>query len=102
MRAHRSSLASQGRRAGLFRREGDYWTIAYEGGLVRLKDAKGLHYLGQLLHHPGRAFQVEELMTLVTDGARSHHPPDGARAFDTYDSAAAERARKAATNRIRQ
>src|SRR5262249_39688483 len=28
----------------VFRREGDYWTLALDGTLVRLKDAKGFHH----------------------------------------------------------
>jgi hypothetical protein len=45
----------------LFRREGEYWTVAYDGAVVRLRDAKGLHYLAQLLTHPGREFHVIDL-----------------------------------------
>src|SRR5439155_1606819 len=81
--------------------EGDYWTIAYEGSVVRLKDAKGLHYLGQLLRHPGRAFEVVELKMLVADGARLT-PGRRAPSVDPGGGDAAERARKAVTNRIRQ
>src|SRR4029450_2411016 len=40
----------------LFRREGEYWTVAYDGSVVRLRDTKGLHHLAQLLAHPGRGF----------------------------------------------
>jgi hypothetical protein len=29
----------------LFRREGEYWTVAYDGSVVRLRDAKGLRHL---------------------------------------------------------
>jgi signal transduction histidine kinase/CheY-like chemotaxis protein len=36
----------------LFRREGDYWTVAYAGTVCRLKDSKGLHYLARLLAQP--------------------------------------------------
>ena len=38
----------------LFRREGEYWTISYEGAVVHLKDAKGLRHLARLLADPGR------------------------------------------------
>jgi hypothetical protein len=34
---------------GTFRREGEYWTIAYAGVVVRLRDTKGLQYLGHLV-----------------------------------------------------
>lgn len=81
----------------MFRREGDYWTLAYEGRLVRLRDAKGLHYLGQLLRHADREFEVGDLVARTFRvQRRPHHdrPSEIARN--------AERARKAVTNRIRQ
>src|SRR5206468_9035038 len=37
----------------VFRREGDYWTLSWHTHVVRLKDAKGLHYIAYLLAHPG-------------------------------------------------
>jgi len=45
----------------LFRREGEYWTVRYDGVVVRLKDAKGLHHLARLLTHPGREFHAIDL-----------------------------------------
>ena len=45
----------------LFRREGEYWTVSYDGSVVRVRDAKGLHYLAQLLAHPGREFHAIDL-----------------------------------------
>ena len=45
----------------VFRREGDYWTVVYEGSLVRLRDSKGLRLLARLLAEPGREFHVIEL-----------------------------------------
>jgi hypothetical protein len=50
--------------SGLFRREGEYWTIAFEGETFRLRDAKGLHYLVYLLRHPGREFHVIDLAAI--------------------------------------
>ena len=49
----------------VFRKEGEYWTLAYEGRIARLKDAKGLHYIAHLVRHPGRGFHVRELVALV-------------------------------------
>jgi tetratricopeptide (TPR) repeat protein len=43
------------------RREGEYWTVTYEGSLVRLRDSKGLRYLATLLANPGREFHVLDL-----------------------------------------
>jgi hypothetical protein len=45
----------------LFRREGEYWTVAYDGAVVRLHDAKGLRHLARLLAHPGREFHAVDL-----------------------------------------
>jgi hypothetical protein len=50
--------------ASVFRREGEYWSIAFEGQIFRLKDAKGLRYLGRLLQDPGREFHVLDLVAL--------------------------------------
>jgi hypothetical protein len=46
----------------VFRREGDYWTVAYGGETARLRDVKGLRYLACLLHRPGREVHVLELV----------------------------------------
>ena len=53
----------------LFRREGEYWTVAFAGKLVRMRDAKGLGYLARLLRHPHREFHVLDL--LVGDAPRA-------------------------------
>jgi hypothetical protein len=45
----------------LFRQEGEYWTVVFDGSVVRLKDTKGLRYLARLLTHPGREFHVVDL-----------------------------------------
>jgi pimeloyl-ACP methyl ester carboxylesterase len=56
--------------AMLFRREGDYWTVAFGGKVVRMRDAKGLGYLARLLRDPHREFHVLDL--LVGDAARAN------------------------------
>jgi len=45
-----------------FRREGEYWTISYEGRVIRIKHSKGLLYIAQLLANPGREFHVIDLV----------------------------------------
>ncbi len=45
----------------VFRREGEYWTVCYDGSVVRLKDAKGLRHLARLLANPGREFHATDL-----------------------------------------
>jgi tetratricopeptide (TPR) repeat protein len=52
-------------------REGDYWTVQYDGRTVRVKDLKGIHYLARLLGDPVREFHVLDLVAAV------HPPPPG-------------------------
>jgi hypothetical protein len=54
-----AAVAEVGRK--VFRREGEYWTVCYQGTVVRLKDAKGLRHLARLLAHPGREFHAVDL-----------------------------------------
>jgi pimeloyl-ACP methyl ester carboxylesterase len=56
--------------AMMFRREGEYWTVAFGGKLVRMRDAKGLGYLARLLRHPHREFHALDL--LVGDAPRAN------------------------------
>jgi hypothetical protein len=46
----------------VFRREGDYWTIAYGGSVFRLHDVKGLEYLARLLATPHTSLHVLDLV----------------------------------------
>jgi AAA ATPase domain len=48
-------------RPSLFRREGEYWAIAYEGDAFRLKDSKGLRYLARLLAERGHELHALDL-----------------------------------------
>jgi len=50
----------------VFRREGDYWTVSWNGNVVRLKDAKGLNYISYLLANPGRQVLACELAATGT------------------------------------
>jgi tetratricopeptide (TPR) repeat protein len=52
--------------ANVFRREGDYWSVVFEGRTVRVRDLKGIRYLAQLLAHPGREFHVLDLVAAET------------------------------------
>ena len=45
----------------LFRREGDFWRIAYGGREALLKDAKGLRYIAQLLANPNTELPAQAL-----------------------------------------
>jgi hypothetical protein len=63
-----AGLPSQAGR-NVFRREGEYWTVCYQGSVVRVKDAKGLHHLARLLAHPGREFHAADLEAAETQPA---------------------------------
>jgi hypothetical protein len=55
----------------VFRRAGEYWSIAYERDAFRLKDSKGLRYLARLLGEPGRELHALDLVA----GERPAVPP---------------------------
>src|SRR5262245_26526910 len=60
-----------------FAREGEYWTVAYDGTVVRLRDSTGLRHLAQLLWHPHREFHALDLMRALAlaGGSRGGRPP---------------------------
>jgi hypothetical protein len=62
--------------AGVFRREGEYWTVAYRGKTARLRDTKGLYYIARLLAQPGRELHVRDLATMnqQSDTGNSSEP----------------------------
>ncbi|MGH2499626.1 MAG: hypothetical protein ACRDF0_06010 [Candidatus Limnocylindria bacterium] len=54
----------------VFRHEGDYWSVIFEGHTVRLRDLKGMRYLARLLADPGREYHVLDLVAAET-GSRA-------------------------------
>ena len=75
-------------RGHIFRREGEYWTIAYEETLFRLRDGKGLRYLAYLLSHPDERIHCADLWSAANGNA-------------DIAAASAERSRVAVTKRIK-
>ena len=71
-----------------FRREGDRWILAFDGGVVELCDAKGFHDLSQLLSQPNTSIHCLEL------AGRSAEPTGDAPMLD-------ERARRELAERVR-
>jgi DNA-binding response OmpR family regulator len=59
----------------LFRREGEFWTVAFEGAAFRLRDSKGLHYIAALLRSPGRERHALDLV-----GSQAHSEGSAVRA----------------------
>ena len=56
----------------VFRREGDYWAVVFEGRTVRVPDLKGMRYLARMLGSPGREFHVLDLVGAESGNAARH------------------------------
>jgi tetratricopeptide (TPR) repeat protein len=50
---------------GVFRRQGEYWTLSWSGSESRLKHRKGMHYIARLLHYPGQEFASQALVFAI-------------------------------------
>jgi tetratricopeptide (TPR) repeat protein len=67
---HHDALDEQpGASVNVFRREGDYWTVIFDGHTVRVRDLKGMRYLARLLTDPGREYHVLDLIAAETGHA---------------------------------
>jgi tetratricopeptide (TPR) repeat protein len=65
-------------------REGDYWSVVFEGRTVRMRDLKGMRYLARLLAQPGHEFHVLDLVAAESPGAA---PAESGRAAELSRSA---------------
>ena len=52
----------------MFRREGEYWTIVFDGATCRLRDTRGVRHLAVLLVHPHREISAVALERGIEDG----------------------------------
>jgi tetratricopeptide (TPR) repeat protein len=59
----------------VFRQEGDYWTVTFDGHTVRVRDTKGMRHLARLLADPGREHHVLDLA--AADASRSARADSG-------------------------
>ena len=59
---------------GIFRKEGELWTVGYGDRAFRLKDTKGFAYLALLLRHPGTEFHVLDLVGGMAAGTGEDEP----------------------------
>lgn len=50
----------------VFRKEGDFWSVIFEGKTIRIKDGKGAQYLSYLLNEAEREFSASELIRAVS------------------------------------
>jgi hypothetical protein len=46
----------------VIRRDGDYWSVVFDGRTVRIRDLKGIRYLARLLAYPDRELHVLDLV----------------------------------------
>jgi len=77
-----------------FRREGEYWSVCYEGRTCRLRESKGLLYLAYVLRCPGKEIASWELIRLT-------HRDAGERIGAAPAPEIIERARVAVTKNIK-
>src|SRR4029450_5750660 len=66
-----ASLAGGPDGAWVFRREGHFWTVAWDGRTLHLQDLKGFRYLAYLLRHPGREVHALALAAAVAVNRRA-------------------------------
>ena len=57
-----------------FYREGEFWTVAFDGETARLRDSRGLLLLSELLRHSGRELHVLDLTSRRDTGADYSEP----------------------------
>jgi hypothetical protein len=74
-------------------REGEYWTITFDGAVCRFRHARGFQHLARLLGAPGRPIPATEL---AGEGGAP-----GRRQVSPSSSTTAERARSAVTKTIK-
>ena len=77
--ASEAAPARSGSDAGTFRREGEYWVIAYDGEAIRMKHSKGLAYLARLLERPGAELHALDLVGAGGNGRGVAAREDGLR-----------------------
>jgi predicted ATPase len=70
---HEPPTSSQQGQSNILRRQGDYWTIVFNGVTLHLRDTRGLRYVVHLLRHPGRDFHVLDLVA-GAEGASEPRP----------------------------
>jgi predicted ATPase len=59
---------------GIFRKEGEFWTVGYRDRAFLLKGTKGFAYLAHLLRHPGTEFHVLDLVGGMAAGTAEDEP----------------------------
>jgi tetratricopeptide (TPR) repeat protein len=84
--AAEASAPGTQRTSATFRREGEYWSIAFDGEAFRLKDSKGMRHLSVLLSSPGSEIHVLELVAAVEGHALHGGGADAGLAVGSTDA----------------
>lgn len=87
-----AARAGAGSRPGLddcpaFIREGEYWSLTYDGEVLRLRDTKAARHLAILLEHPNREFPVLDLVAAV-EGHEPRKRPAAEQGWEALDAQA--------------
>jgi hypothetical protein len=85
----------------VFRKEGEYWTLAYAGPVFRLRHVKGMSYLAHLLGRPGERFPAAELLSATAQGSEDGDRRVNQRPGTRNQKPSGERARLLVTQRIK-
>ena len=54
-----------------FKKNGDKWTVTFDGKTVYMNSRVGMRYIAQLLRHPNQVFSAAELCGLVSPAGRA-------------------------------
>jgi len=74
----------------VFRKEGEYWTTAYEGEEARLRERGGMRFIAMLLGQPGENISAIELFAAVAAVAGVSPAQDGLRTTSDLGDAGGE------------
>lgn len=83
--APRSARSADVRPCGRFRREGDVWTLVFEGRTTRVRDMVGMGYLAGLLSRPDQEMHVVDMSDGAHAAARGPDAITGAARGDAGD-----------------
>jgi tetratricopeptide (TPR) repeat protein len=74
----------------IFRKEGEYWKTAYEGGSANVRERGGMRFIALLLAHPGEDIPAIEMFAALSAGARISPAQDGLRTASDLGDAGEE------------
>jgi len=72
-----STTSDNGTFPPIFRKEGEYWKTAYEGGSANVRERGGMRFIAQLLARPGEDIPAIEMFATLSAGAGISPAQDG-------------------------